>query len=571
MKKGKTLNQHHWIVAGSISLLLLLNACRPAASGGQASTKPVIYEPGESFRVEDLCPYDAEVLNGYLDHDGCPDELPDTIRCEHSGRLWIGGAVGPRPQGCTSASPGVFVSTFDDTRNSGELQRLSVFVGQPKATPGRFRPASITLISSLGGPAHAATVSFTGKDGTAHLVRAGMDGRLVLDRANVHEGSSLRVDWCGTQKTLPTIRSSQTVVLTGQCSKKEGDLSLKIAIIIDGDAEIEKERESLAASMEGGFSALGRSNGIVPQVAIIGVSNNHLNDNKFSGDHVVVAQRIRDVPLEGETPPRELFAGALRRASELEWSLSGGNVLILLSRRAPFVDNSLLGVIDDLQRQGVRIHPIMGRAPAALDEMWVRWASAMTSGDFRLRAAWGDVALGEARDSSVCSVYESLEWSVIRMLREEADGIKRSPPPGLLHGDARRTPDGVCSGASSWRLTEHPDRGIIYAYEPGEAEMAPEVGLLFDEVQQILHEFPSLDIRVTGYCDIDEAPSREGREALSLSRAMRARALLIGSGVAPRRISVKGLESSGSERVDRSTEARSRNRRVEFRLQGHGI
>ncbi len=208
----------------------------------------------------------------------------------------------------------------------------------------------------------------------------------------------------------------------------------------------------------------------------------------------------------------------------------------------------------------------MGRAPFVVDEAWVRWISAITGGKVRMRSFWGDVAVHGETHPSFCPVYEPLEWSIIRMLREEVDGVERSPPSGLLLGAADEVPSGTCSGVPSWRVQGSRERGIVAAYGPGKADPEPDVELAFEPLLQLFQDFPRLTVQLIGHCDISERPSERGRAALSLLRAKRVRTLLIERGVSPERISVKGVGAESLSDEGRSAEARARNRRIDLQL-----
>lgn len=553
-------------VTRAIFAVVFLGSCSPTQVRILPSPKPVADDALGVLTVEDLCLDDEEVHNGYLDDDGCPDELPNRVRCETATGLWVGGVGGPLRPGCLGAEHEILVSTFDDTENPRELHRLSALAGLEDTPLAGFTPAVLVVEDRSGTPAHAATVTYTGLSGEVRSVRAGMDGRIVLDRAQVHEESSILVDGCGAQKALQVpLDEARAVTLPTKCADEDAPPSLNIAVVIDADAEMERERVIFAQSLQSILSALRRSNGVVPKIAVFD-SSGVTGPGTFTEDYNVAVQRVRGASSGGSNAPREALAEAFSRASEADWPASEANVLVLLSRRSPIINSADLSGVDRLRRAGVRVHPVMGRAPFVIDEVWVRWISAITGGDVRLRAVWGDTPIGGEVHPSVCPVFETLEWSIIRMLREESDGIDRSPPPGLLHGAEGEVPGGVCSGAPSWRLLDSPERGIISAYGPGKADLGPEFDSVFEDVLQKLQIFPELGLEIIGHCDTSEVPSKQGREALSLLRAKRARAVLIEHGVSPERVSVKGWGGGSPDDDGGSTEARSRNRRIEMRL-----
>ena len=549
--------------------VLLAGSCRST----QAPPPPLAPKPSADdfegvLAVEDLCPDDPETINGDFDDDGCPDELPDPYGgiCESTSGLWIGGVGGPVRPRCSWGHP-VFVATFDDSESPREIHRLSALAGRREGLLAEFAPAVLAVDDSSGAPARAATATYTGLDGEVRKVRAGMDGRLVLDRAQIREGSTISVEGCGAQKALLAPKGRELdVTLPRQCVAPDARPSLNIAFVIDADAEIERERVQLAESLPAIVSALRRSHGVVPRIAVFDVSGAAVT---FTEDGDLVAHVVRGAPPGDSIAPREALAVAFSRASEAVWPADEANVLVLLSRRSPFIDGASLAGVDRLRRAGVRVHPVMGRAPSVIDEAWARWISAMTGGDTRLRAVWGDMSTGGEVHPSDCRVHESLEWSIIRMLREESDGMDRSPPLGLLHGPGAR--EGVhsraCSGAPAWRLIDSPERGIVSAYGPGEADLGPEFESALDDVLGYLNVFPDLTLTIIGHCDNLEVPSKRGRAALSLLRAKRARALLVQRGVSPERILVEGLGAESPDDDGDSAEARARNRRIEMEME----
>ena len=545
--------------------VLLLGSCRATQAPPPLAPKPSADDLEGVLTVEDLCPDDPEFRNGYLDDDGCPDEIPDTINCESTTGLWIGGVGGPVRPGCLGADHPVLVSTFDDSENPREIHRLSAIAGRREGLLAEFTPAVLAVHDSSGAPARAATVTYTGLDGEVRNVRAGMDGRLVLDRAQIREGSTISVDGCGAEKALQAPLADRAVTLPRQCVAPEAHPSLNIALVIDADAEMGWERSQLAESLQEIVSALRRSHGVTPRIAVFDASG---AAGTFTEDRDVVAQMVRGAPPGGSNAPREALAAAFSRASEAQWPADEANVLVLLSRRSPSIDGASVAGVDRLRRAGVRVHPVMGRAPSVIDEAWARWISAITGGDIRLRAVWGDVSMAGEVHPSACRVYESLEWSIIRMLREEFDGVDRRPPRGLLHGTEGEegVHPGACSGAPAWRLIGSPDRGIVSAYGPGEADLGPEFESSLDEVLGYLSVLPDLRLIIIGHCDNLEVPSKRGRAALSLLRAKRARALLVQRGVSPERILVEGLGAESPDDDGDSAEARARNRRIEMQL-----
>ncbi|MEZ4382125.1 MAG: OmpA family protein [Nannocystaceae bacterium] len=565
------------LLRGALVGGLAAAACRPPTTAtGPASPRGVDVPRVGALESDDRCPDDPEVFNGFDDDDGCPDELLGFGVCEDPSLPQIGGTFGPSPPPCSSGSPPVLLATVDHEADPDAVRRLVQFAGARGAPQERFAPQTVRVQTHDGAPARGAAITYTNSAGRRERVRAGMDGRVVLDRSALPAGSPLAIQWGDSRAEAPMPEPDAALVLPRIDPPPPAPPALQLAVIIDADPEVESEAEALFSALDSVAAALRRSHGLTVQLALTASTGARAELTFRSASPALTATARAEAEAVfhdavSDALRRERLAHELRRVADLAWAEAGGKVLVVLSRRAPALDSAEANdAVAELRAAGVRVHPILGRAPAAADEAWARWAAATTAGRLHVRTAWGDIKPPADSGAGQCAQVESLTWSLVRALREEVDGVARAPAPGLAYAYRSGAPGEPCEGDGAWRGAGEQIGALRPVYAPGAAEMAAEARPALRRIKAILDELSTLVVVIVGHADGDEVSSEKGRLDLSRRRAAAARARLLDLGVAPERVQIEGMGAATPRDPRSSAEARARNRRLEFKLQTAG-
>jgi outer membrane protein OmpA-like peptidoglycan-associated protein len=95
-----------------------------------------------------------------------------------------------------------------------------------------------------------------------------------------------------------------------------------------------------------------------------------------------------------------------------------------------------------------------------------------------------------------------------------------------------------------------------------ETRITPESVPTVDDLLAILRAYPAVDVRLEGHTDAQGDPA--ANQKLSLDRATAIRALLVGRGLAERRIATAGFGQEKPVASNGTEEGRARNRRLEL-------
>ncbi len=101
-------------------------------------------------------------------------------------------------------------------------------------------------------------------------------------------------------------------------------------------------------------------------------------------------------------------------------------------------------------------------------------------------------------------------------------------------------------------------------FETGRATILEDSFSLLDEIAQVLHDNPTINVRVEGYTD--NVGSGRYNLKLSQARADSVMKYLIGQGISPDRITAKGFGMMNPIASNKTAAGRARNRRVEFTI-----
>lgn len=102
-------------------------------------------------------------------------------------------------------------------------------------------------------------------------------------------------------------------------------------------------------------------------------------------------------------------------------------------------------------------------------------------------------------------------------------------------------------------------------FETGKWKLRPQSFAQLDRVVALLKDNPDMTITVTGHTD--DVGTEQMNKTLSEKRAQAVVAYLVKQGIKSRRLAARGLGESHPEMPNTSSEARSQNRRVEFRIE----
>lgn len=119
-------------------------------------------------------------------------------------------------------------------------------------------------------------------------------------------------------------------------------------------------------------------------------------------------------------------------------------------------------------------------------------------------------------------------------------------------------------GGSSSPAERMPSSWPMLLFAPNTAWLSPQSRDTLAEVARQLEQDSDLRVLLTGHTD--DAGLAEINHALSLERALRARAWLVTHGARPAQLAVRGFGSAKPLVAGRSVEARAQNRRVEITL-----
>jgi OmpA-OmpF porin, OOP family len=101
-------------------------------------------------------------------------------------------------------------------------------------------------------------------------------------------------------------------------------------------------------------------------------------------------------------------------------------------------------------------------------------------------------------------------------------------------------------------------------FETGKATLKPESNKVLDQIAEIMARYPGYKLRISGHTD--SVGDDDNNQRLSEERAQSCYLYLVEKGIAPDRASFKGFGETMPIATNRSSEGRSRNRRVEFDL-----
>jgi OOP family OmpA-OmpF porin len=105
-------------------------------------------------------------------------------------------------------------------------------------------------------------------------------------------------------------------------------------------------------------------------------------------------------------------------------------------------------------------------------------------------------------------------------------------------------------------------KGILFA--SGKAEIRPASFPLLDDAVQVLQQYPTLKIRISGHTD--DKGSHDFNMKLSADRAAAVKTYLLGKGVADERIQTRGAGPDEPIADNKTPAGRQQNRRIEFEL-----
>src|SRR5690606_168925 len=101
-------------------------------------------------------------------------------------------------------------------------------------------------------------------------------------------------------------------------------------------------------------------------------------------------------------------------------------------------------------------------------------------------------------------------------------------------------------------------------FDNGKATIKPVSRPLLDRASEVLVEYPELRLQITGHTD--DRGDRQRNLDLSLSRADAVKAYLVGHGVAPERLTTRGVGPDEPVADNASARGRAENRRIEFEV-----
>ena len=181
----------------------------------------------------------------------------------------------------------------------------------------------------------------------------------------------------------------------------------------------------------------------------------------------------------------------------------------------------------------------------------------------QLSTVQGEVAQAEQQMAALRAEKQTVEAEMVK-LREEKVALVESKM--VLEKEKEELSGRLQSALNEVAETRNTARGFVVSlpdilFDVNKAELKPEAQLVVSKLAGILLMMPELRIRTEGHTD---ASGSEGyNQQLSERRAETVKALLIGQGVNPARVSALGYGESKPIADNGTAEGRKANRRVE--------